>query len=80
MQKSDKYKGYPVLTYPGYYQRRSRCLGAGNRYFYIDSTGDIHACPFCQRKAANAVKGSLAPALEKLRIRGCHEFAVNVLD
>jgi len=80
MQKSDKYKGYPVLTYPGYYQRRSGCLGAGNRYFYIDSRGDIHACPFCQRKAANAVKDPLAPALEKLRKIGCHEFEVNVLD
>lgn len=80
VNSSNKYRKYPVLMYPGYHQRRVGCLGAGNRYFYIDSIGDIHACPFCRRKAGNAVRGKIEPALELLTERGCHEFAMNVGD
>jgi MoaA/NifB/PqqE/SkfB family radical SAM enzyme len=80
VNSSGRYKGYPILTYPGYHQRTIGCLGAGNRYFYIDSAGDIHACPFCQRKAANAVSDPLIPALASLRKTGCHEFPVNLTD
>jgi MoaA/NifB/PqqE/SkfB family radical SAM enzyme len=80
VNSSDQYRNYPVVMYPGYHQRRSGCLGAGNRYFYIDSIGDIHACPFCQRKAGNAAGDRIEPALALLRERGCHEFAMNVGD
>jgi hypothetical protein len=80
VNSSARYRNYPVVTYPGYHQRRTGCLGGGNRYFYIDSMGDIHACPFCQRKAGNAATGQLEPALAILRKSGCHEFAMNEVD
>ena len=62
---------YPILMYPGFDQRQTGCLGAGNRYMYIDSRGEIHSCPFCHASAGNAVRDSLPEAIRKLRQQGC---------
>lgn len=75
-----KFKNYPIVMYPGYHQRRVGCFGAGNRYFYIDSKGDVHACPFCQSAAGNALNGSLENTIEKLKNTGCHEYSINFAD
>ncbi|MDP4224339.1 MAG: radical SAM protein [Bacteroidota bacterium] len=77
---SDKYLTYPIVTYPGYNQRRSGCFGSGNRYLYIDSKGEIHACPFCQQSAGNAVSSSFEEALSLLRSYGCQKFKMNLSD
>lgn len=47
-----KYKDYPVVMYHGFHQRRIGCY-AGSRSLYIDSAGDVHACPFCHTKSYN---------------------------
>jgi MoaA/NifB/PqqE/SkfB family radical SAM enzyme len=75
--KSEK---YPVITYPGFHQRKVGCFGGGNRYLYIDSAGTIHACPFCQKSAGNAVTDSLKDAISVLRSNGCKEFMLNAAD
>lgn len=67
--------GYPIVSYPGYHQRRTGCMGAGNRYIYIDPKGDIHACPFCRGSAGNAVSGKIGDAVALLRKTGCHEYS-----
>jgi MoaA/NifB/PqqE/SkfB family radical SAM enzyme len=67
----------PIVTYPGYGQRRVGCVGAGNRYLYVDSNGDVHACPFCRNEVGNALAGSLDGAIAKMRKIGCHEFETN---
>jgi MoaA/NifB/PqqE/SkfB family radical SAM enzyme len=72
-----KPKDYPIVAYPGYHQRRTGCMGAGNRYLYIDPKGDIHACPFCRGAVGNAITGSLDDAISKLKKKGCHEFRSN---
>lgn len=77
---SDKFNGYPIVTYPGYNQRRMGCFGAGNRYLYIDSVGDIHACPFCQKSAGNAVSGKLEDAVSVLRSFGCQKYELNLTE
>jgi MoaA/NifB/PqqE/SkfB family radical SAM enzyme len=77
MNTSDYFLDYPIVTYPGYNQRRTGCLGAGDRYLYIDSKGDIHACPFCQRIAGNAVSGSIDDAVMILKNSGCHKYEMN---
>ena len=46
------YSDYPVLMYHGYHQRRIGCY-AGSRSLYIDSAGDVHACPFCHTRSYN---------------------------
>ncbi len=52
---SDKqYKSFPFVMYHGYHQRRVGCY-AGSRSIYIDSAGDVNACPFCHTKSYNVV-------------------------
>lgn len=68
--------GYPILDYVGYYQRRIGCFGGGNRYLYIDSNADVHACPFCQGAAGNALREGLEHCVLRLREVGCHKYDV----
>jgi MoaA/NifB/PqqE/SkfB family radical SAM enzyme len=49
---SKEYSEYPILMYHGYHQRRVGCF-AGSRSVYIDSAGDVHACPFCHTSSFN---------------------------
>jgi MoaA/NifB/PqqE/SkfB family radical SAM enzyme len=71
---------YPIISYPGFHQKRIGCLGAGNHYLYIDSKGDIHACPFCRGSAGNAVTTSIEAAVEILKSRGCKLYETNHSD
>jgi MoaA/NifB/PqqE/SkfB family radical SAM enzyme len=71
---SPAWNRYPIVMYPGFDQRQVGCLGAGNRYLYIDSKGEIHACPFCHGSAGNATKVLFDEAIPKLRNHGCHVF------
>jgi MoaA/NifB/PqqE/SkfB family radical SAM enzyme len=75
---SEKFNGYPIVTYPGYNQRRMGCFGAGNRYLYIDSVGDIHACPFCQKSAGNALSEKLEDVVSTLKNYGCQKYELNL--
>lgn len=68
------YKSFPIVAFYGYHQRKLGCMGAGNRYFYIDSMGEVHACPFCQRSAGNLLEHSLNDLIKKLREKKCHQF------
>jgi MoaA/NifB/PqqE/SkfB family radical SAM enzyme len=49
-----QYKNYPTMLYHGYHQRRVGCF-SGSRSVYIDSAGDVHACPFCHTKSYNII-------------------------
>lgn len=51
---SPVYKKYPTLLYLGYHQRRVGCF-SGSRSVYVDSAGDVHACPFCHTKSYNNI-------------------------
>ncbi len=48
------FEAYPTLLYHGYHQRRVGCF-SGSRSVYIDSAGDVHACPFCHTKSYNII-------------------------
>ena len=69
-----EYRDYPIISFFGYHQRRLGCMGAGNRYLYIDANGDFQACPFCRGRVANALKDSFNEGIERLRMNGCHAF------
>ena len=75
-----QYSEYPIVLYPGYHQRKTGCMGAGNRYIYIDSKGDIHACPFCHNQKGNALKDNLHDAIGLLKEAGCHMFKTNLVE
>jgi MoaA/NifB/PqqE/SkfB family radical SAM enzyme len=65
------FSDYPIVMYPGFDQRQTGCLGAGNRYMYIDSKGEIHSCPFCHGSVGNAVSDPLIESIKRLRSQGC---------
>ncbi len=74
MNYNDKYLDFPPVSYHGYHQRRMGCLAAGDRSLYIDTAGDIHACPFCSRKSGNAINDDLDSSIHRLQMMGCHKF------
>ena len=69
------YLDWPMVHYYGYHQRRMGCGGAADRFLYVDTDGDLHACPFCQKKSGSALCGSLDESLDAVKTRGCHAFA-----
>jgi MoaA/NifB/PqqE/SkfB family radical SAM enzyme len=80
MNSKRTFRKYPIVMYPGYHQRKMGCLGAGNRYVYIDSKGDIHACPFCQDPKGNLLQENLPDVITLLKEAGCHRFATNPVE
>jgi len=72
-----KFSDYPIVMFPGFDQRQVGCLGAGNRYMYIDSKGQLHACPFCHGSVGNVLEMPLTTAVEKLRDKGCEVFPLS---
>ena len=72
-----QYRKYPILCYHGYYQRKVGCFGAGNRSLYVDTDGDLQACPFCRTKVGSAVHGDLDEAIKELVTAGCPRFTTS---
>lgn len=52
LNKAPAYRDYPTVLYHGYHQRRIGCY-TGSHSIYVDSIGDVHACPFCHTKSYN---------------------------
>ena len=49
------HRNYPTMLYHGYHQRRVGCF-SGSRSVYVDSVGDVHACPFCHTRSYNIIE------------------------
>jgi len=62
---------YPTISYHGYNSRRFGCSGSGVDYLYVDTDGDVHSCPFCQRKLFSAFDEDMAGKIMQLRSDGC---------
>ncbi len=75
---NSKYLNYPIISYLGYHQRRMGCFGGGNRFFYIDTDGDAHLCPFCTGKTCSALEFSVEDTVDLLRQGSCHAFEDSV--
>ena len=74
MNYNSDYNSYPIITYHGYYQRRQGCLSAGKKGIYIDTDGDMNACPFCHKKTGNVLDSCFDKNLEVLRSEGCNSY------
>jgi MoaA/NifB/PqqE/SkfB family radical SAM enzyme len=64
----------PLVSYPDLARRRLGCQGAGQRYLYVDTDGQLHACPFCRAPAGRVLAGGpqdFEQLLGALRARGC---------
>ncbi len=53
MSFEKKYRDWPIVNYMGYHNESAGCLGAGDRFLYINSKGEINACPFCHKSYGN---------------------------
>lgn len=71
---SKEYALYPIITYHGFYQRRFGCLSAGVKGMYVDTNGDMNACPFCHHKSGNVLDADFDGNLKSLVSRGCPSF------
>ena len=71
-----KYNHYPLTQYHEYHQQEMGCFGAGNRYLYIDTDGDVNPCPFCADKTCDALAFSVEDTVALLREKDCdfHEL------
>ena len=74
MNYNPKNKDFPLISYHGYHQRRLGCYGSGNRSMYVDTDGDLNACPFCQKKSGNILEDNFSESLENLQSLGCQKF------
>ena len=66
-----KYYHLPIIAYHEYHRRRAGCTGAADRYVYVDTDGELHACPFCRKASGNAYGAELNNDLLRLRQAGC---------
>lgn len=74
MNFNANYSTFPLITYHGYYQRRQGCFSAGNKGIYIDTDGDMNACPFCHKKTGNVLDSGFDENLEILKSEGCSSY------
>jgi MoaA/NifB/PqqE/SkfB family radical SAM enzyme len=74
MNFNKTYSSYPIITYHGYYQRRQGCYSAGIKGMYVDTDGDMNACPFCHKKTGNVLDKSFENNLAVLKKEGCQNY------
>jgi MoaA/NifB/PqqE/SkfB family radical SAM enzyme len=74
MNFNSNYNTFPLITYHGYYQRRQGCFSAGKKGIYIDTDGDMNACPFCHKKTGNVLNSGFDENLEILKSEGCSSY------
>ncbi len=75
-----RYRDYPSVVYHGYYSRRIGCGGSGRHYLYVDTDGDVHNCPFCQRKLFSALDPDMKKNLRLMSDIGCTAFSPNAME
>lgn len=65
---------YNIVAYPDFQFRKLGCMGGGNRVLYINSYGEVNACPFCQNNKTNIKSDSIENILKELSKTKCENF------
>ena len=73
------YRSHPLIIYHGFYSRRVACGGGGKHYVYVDTDGDVHNRPFCQRKIFSALHNDIKENLRLMSAGGCSVFNKSIL-
>jgi len=68
------FRSFPLIIYHGFYSRHVACGGGGKHYVYIDTDGDVHNCPFCQRKIFSALRDDIKQNLQLMTMNDCGVF------
>jgi MoaA/NifB/PqqE/SkfB family radical SAM enzyme len=61
----------PMVHYVDNSARAIGCGGAGDRAIYIDTAGNLHACPFCRAPGPRMLDQEFPDALDRLQATGC---------
>ena len=76
IQRDRAYRNFPVVDYYAPHQRQAGCSGAGKRFLYVDTDGDMHACPFCQKKCGSAITEKISVGIANMAAAGgCHIYS-----
>ncbi len=62
---------YPTVEYIDWAARAQGCVGAGDRYVYIDTDGELNACPFCRAPGLRVLDRDINESLSLLLAKGC---------
>ncbi|WP_205503360.1 radical SAM protein [Rufibacter psychrotolerans] len=65
------YQDLPMVVYYDLQRRRAGCAASADRHVYVDTDGQVHACPFCQKPVGSALAPNLQEQLDLLRRTGC---------
>jgi MoaA/NifB/PqqE/SkfB family radical SAM enzyme len=74
LNTDDRVAGLPNVRYLNWSARAFGCAGAGDRYLYIDTDGDAHACPFCRTPGVRVLDQNLDAAIAQLQTAGCGAY------
>lgn len=55
LHRDRRYRRYPIVDHYGSYQRAVGCSGAGKRFLYVDTAGEVRVCPFCRKPCGSAL-------------------------
>lgn len=73
VHRDRRYRNHPVVDHYASYQRNVGCSGSGKRFVYVDTDGQIHACPFCQKPCGSALEQPLEQLYARMEnAGGCH--------
>jgi len=74
MNFSNDFLEFPIISYHGYYQRRQGCFAGGNRSMYVDTDGNLNACPFCHTNSGNILSDAFEDQLQIMSKQGCSTY------
>ncbi len=55
-------------------ERARRLYGAGRRFVFVNSAGEVQACPFCAASAGSCLEDPLDEVLKRVVRFGCHAY------
>jgi len=72
-----RHRHMPIIVYQEMANRRIGCAGAGMRYAYVDTAGEMHPCPFCRRESGSALDDNIEQHLAAMVQAGCPSCATH---
>jgi len=71
MNFDSQYRDWPIVNYHEYHKHAINCGGAGDRFLYINSKGQIQACPFCENSFGHILNKDKTASIRNMRSKGC---------
>ena len=69
-----QYHDWPIVSYHEYHKPALNCGGAGDRFLYVNSVGQIQACPFCEKSFGSILDDHHHDGIEQMKMVGCPDL------